>query len=110
MKTLNLILVLALFFFTSCIKDESQKINGEPHTFNMYFQLLKPDGTLFEDGEIEAKDGCFDEVGYFINNGEWYKLSVDSFISDILKKDVFSPFEVGIGWELGMSPRQAHNG
>lgn len=105
MKTLNIILVLVLLSFTSCVKDENQKASDDPYTFNMYFQLLKPDGTLFKEGEIEAKGGYLNETGEFVTNGEWYKLSVDPFISDILNKDVFGPFEVGVGWESNEEPR-----
>lgn len=106
MKNTLIIFALFLICLTACNKDENQEVSGDPATFNLYIELLKPDGTSFEEGEVEAKSGYQDEDGMNIYVGDWYNLPVSQYHSDLLNKKVFGPFELGIGWESGEDPEE----
>ncbi|MBT0607111.1 hypothetical protein [Aequorivita echinoideorum] len=57
MKTFILILAISLLV-TGCQKDGSPS-NGVPVTYDLNFELLKMDGSVYEDGEVEISNNPF---------------------------------------------------
>src|SRR5690554_2094542 len=106
MKTFYIILVFSLLLILGCNKEENNTPVGYPMSFDVYLDLQKPDGSPYNEGEVEAKGGFLDEEGQLIFNGDWITLPVDVEISAMLEKRVFGPFGLSIGWESGEEPEE----
>ncbi|MBB6681722.1 hypothetical protein H4O20_09730 [Aequorivita sp. 609] len=106
MKTFYIILVFSLLLILGCNKEENNTPVGYPMSFDVYLDLQKPDGSPYNEGEVEAKGGFLDEEGHLIFNGDWITLPVDVEISAMLEKRVFGPFGLSIGWESGEEPEE----
>jgi hypothetical protein len=106
MKTIFILSIFSLLLATACNKEENNATSGFPMIYNMYFDLQRPDGSSFNEGEVEAKGAYLNEAGELIFQEEWFELPVNSDFSDVLEKRVFGPFELGMGWESGQEPEE----
>lgn len=71
MKTKIFIPIFAVLLLMGCSNDDNKVPNEEsPHWSWAYFEFVKSDGTLFEEGEIDFRDVIINNVGDTIYS-EW---------------------------------------
>lgn len=72
MKTYILIMAIGILSM-SCSKDNKQPEEGDPVTYSLNFELLKGDGSLYGDGEVEITSFPLKmENGNLEGQYEWY--------------------------------------
>src|SRR5690554_3191281 len=71
MKAKNIIVLLVVLLLMGCSNDDNKVPNEEsPHWSWAYFEFVKSDGTLFEEGEINYRDVIINNMGDTIYS-EW---------------------------------------
>jgi hypothetical protein len=58
----------------ACSKDDSNEPQNLPKSAFVHFELLKLDGTSFNQGDIEYKTGGYDSQGHLVFSSEWMVL------------------------------------
>lgn len=101
----SLISIFFLFLFLSCNKEDNNNGSGLPIEYNLYLKLQRPDGSSFEQGEVEAKGAYINEADQIVYTGDWNELPIDSLYFPIIGQ-TFGPFGLGMGWESGEEPEQ----